>query len=94
MFDLYQHFHYQVANTVKLEVETAGAVGIDLGASYICLGVVKDDKVEIIVNDRGNKTTPAYISFRDHPTRDPNQNRVETVIGEAAKEQVNILGKC
>ena len=89
MFDLYQHFHYQVANTVKLEVETAGAVGIDLGASYICLGVVKDDKVEIIVNDRGNKTTPAYISFRDHPTR---KFRLETVIGEAAQEKVlNIL---
>ena len=72
-------------------METAGALGIDLGASSICIGVVKDDNVEIIANERGNKTTPAYISFKEHPTR---RNRVETVIGETAKEQVNILGKC
>ena len=72
-------------------METAGALGIDLGASSICIGVVKDGNVEIIANERGNKTTPAYIGFRDHPTR---INRVETVIGETAKEQVNVLGKC
>ena len=67
-------------------METAGALGIDLGASSICFGVVKDDNVEIIANERGNKTTPAYISFRDHPNW---RDCLETVIGEAAKEQVN-----
>ena len=71
-------------------METAGALGIDLGASSICIGVVKDDSVEIIANERGNKTTPAYIGFRDHPRR----YYSEPVIGETAKEQVNILGKC
>ena len=74
-------------------METAGALGIDLGASSVCIGVVKDVKdvvnVEIIANERGNKTTPAYIGFKEHPTTE-----VETVIGETAKEQVNILGKC
>ena len=69
-------------------METAGALGIDLGASYSCVGVVQGDKVEIIPNDLGNKMTPSYISFRDHPTR---KRRVETVIGEAAKDQVKIL---
>ena len=76
---------YQANNLVKIEVEIAGAVGIDLGASYSCIGVFRDDKVEIIANDLGNKTIPSYIAFRDHPTR---KNRVETVIGEAAKDQV------
>ena len=62
-----------------------GAVGIDLGASSCCVGVVRKDEVEIVANELGNKTTPAYIGFRDHPTR---WNRGETVIGEAVKNEV------
>ena len=72
-------------------METAGALGIDLGASHSCVGVVRDGKVEIVPNDLGSKTTPSYISFRDHPTR---RYRVETLIGEAAKDEVKILSKC
>ena len=68
-----------------MEVETAGAVGIHLGASYCSVGVSRDDKVEIIANDLGKKTTPTYIAFR--PTR---KHRVETLIGEEAKEEVKI----
>ena len=70
---------------MKIEVETV-AVGIDLGASSCCVGVVRKDEVEIIANDLGNKTTPAYIGFRDHPTR---RRSGETVIGEAVKNEVN-----
>ena len=72
-------------------MKTAGPVGIDLGNDYCCVGVVRDNNVEIIANALGNKTTPAYIGFNDHPTR---RNYLETLIGEAAKEQVKILGKC
>ena len=71
-----------------MEVETAGAVGIHLGASYSSVGVSRDDKVEIIANDLGKKTTPTYIAFKDHPRK----YRVETVIGEGAQEHVMILG--
>ena len=70
-------------------METDGALGIDLGASYSCVGVVRGEEVEIIPNDLGNKMTPSYIAFRDHPTR---RYRVETLIGEAAEEHVIILG--
>ena len=67
-------------------METAGALGIDLGASYSCVGVVQGDKVEIIPNDLGQKTTPSFIFFKDHhPTK---KYHVETVIGQAAKDQV------
>ena len=72
-------------------METAGALGIDLGTSYSCVGVFRNDKVEIIPNVLGRKTTPSYIAFRGHPTK---KNRIETVIGEAAKDQVKIIGKC
>ena len=60
-------------------------MGIDLGDSYSCVGVVRDDKVEIIPNDLGQKITPSFISFREHPTR---KWRLETLIGQAAKDEV------
>ena len=72
-------------------METAGALGIDLGASSTCVGVVRDGKVEIIANDLGQKTTPSYITFRDHPIR---KYHLETVIGVAARDEVMILEKC
>jgi len=57
-------------------------IGIDLGTTYSCVGVWRNDRVDICANEQGNRITPSYVAFpKDGSTSG------SRLVGDAAKNQ-------
>ncbi|KAG6395312.1 hypothetical protein SASPL_145955 [Salvia splendens] len=57
------------------------AIGIDLGTTYSCVAAWHHNRIEIIPNEQGNRTTPSYVAFTDN----------ERLIGDAANAHTNTV---
>ncbi|GAM29290.1 hypothetical protein SAMD00019534_124660 [Acytostelium subglobosum LB1] len=54
-------------------------IAIDFGTHYACVGVMKNDRVEICPNQQGNRTTPAVVAFVND----------DKLVGDEAKGQID-----
>lgn len=53
-------------------------IGIDLGTTNSCVAIMDGDKVKVIENAEGDRTTPSIIAYTDDG---------ETLVGQSAKRQ-------
>jgi len=60
---------------ISVRMGSKYVIGIDLATCMSMVAVWKDNKVEIIASESGNRTVPSYVSFTDD----------ERIVGDAGK---------
>ena len=58
----------------------AKAIGIDLGTTNSCVGMMEGSKAKVIENAEGARTTPSIVAFTDTG---------EVLVGKPAKRQAS-----
>ncbi|KYQ93094.1 heat shock protein Hsp70 family protein [Tieghemostelium lacteum] len=66
-------------NNSSANSTSSSYMGIDFGTHYSCVGVFKNDRVEICPNQQGNRTTPSVVSFVEN----------DQLVGDEAKSQMD-----
>lgn len=64
---------------MSMSNSTSIAIGIDLGTTYSCVAAWHQNRVEVIANDQGNRTTPSFVCFAGE----------DRLVGDAAKSQAH-----
>ncbi|KAJ0399803.1 hypothetical protein P43SY_002948 [Pythium insidiosum] len=69
--------------------------GIDIGTTHGCVGVWQNGKVNIIANDQGFRTTPAYVCFEGDEVivGDTAVNKIHTHADNTVFHLKRVLGK-
>jgi L1 cell adhesion molecule like protein len=57
---------------------TGETIGIDLGTTYCCVGVWRNNRVEIIADHHGRRSIPSYVAFQE----------TDRLVGDAALSQI------
>ena len=57
---------------------TSSIIGIDLGTTNSCVAIMDGDKVRVIENAEGDRTTPSIVAYLDND---------EIIVGQPAKRQ-------
>ncbi|GJN31057.1 hypothetical protein PR202_gb19411 [Eleusine coracana subsp. coracana] len=77
---------HQGVETMATSQGDRPAIGIDLGTTYSCVAVWRDDRVEVIPNDQGNRLTPSCVAFTDG-----RRLVAEAAVNQAASNPANTI---
>ena len=71
------------------------SIGIDLGTTYSCVAVWKNNAVDIIANDQGSNTTPSYVAFAEEDRKfgEPAKSYISTNAANVIFDAKRLIGR-